>query len=51
MCRLCHYNIVEFGFGGEVGEVATVRYGGRKFHGIMVGKGLSQMLVEESFTG
>ena len=35
---------VEFGFGGEVGDVAMVRYGGRKFHGIMVGKGLSQML-------
>ena len=25
---------VEFGFGGEVGEVVTVKYGGGKFCGI-----------------
>ena len=29
---------VEFGFCGEVGEVVTVRYGGGKIHGILVGK-------------
>ena len=31
---------VEFGFGGEVGEVVMVRYGGKKFHGTLLGKGL-----------
>ena len=38
---------VEFGFGGVVGEVVTVRYGGRKFCGILLGKGLSQMLYNK----
>ena len=33
---------LEFGFGGEVREVVTVRYGGGKFHGILVGNNLSQ---------
>ena len=36
MCRWYHF----FGFGGEVGEVVTVRYGGLKFRGILLGKGL-----------
>ena len=31
---------VEFGFGGEVGVLVTVRYGGKKFHGTLLGKGL-----------
>ena len=31
---------VELGFGGEVGEGVTVRYGGSKFCGILLGKGL-----------
>ena len=38
---------VEFGFGGEVGEVVTVIYGGGKFCGILVGKGLSQTLYNK----
>ena len=38
---------VEFGFGGEVGEVVTVRYGGGTFRGILVGKGLSQTLYNK----
>ena len=35
---------VEFGFGGEVGGVVTVRYGGKEFHGLLLGKSLGQML-------
>ena len=31
---------MEFGFGGEVGDVVTVRYSGGKIRGILVGKGL-----------
>ena len=38
---------VEFGFGGEVGEVVTARYGGGTFLGILVGKGLSQTLYNK----
>ena len=32
--------MVSFGFGGKVGEVVTVKNGGTKFRGILLGKGL-----------